>query len=859
MTAATVFALEPQPPEPSQRPLPHLPAVRAAQPPKIDGRLDDLVWQSATGSDAFTQQSPYDGAPPSEHTRVKVLYDDDALYVGFDCEQIHTPIVELLTRRDRDSESEWVWVYVDSRNDGKSAFIFAVNVAGVLADGQIIDQTTQAWDWDENWEGKTARTPHGWSVELRIPLRVLRFDGSLPVQSWGFQATRFIADRQEADLWAYFPREVASPVAFLGRLDDLRNLKAGGTLELRPFLLGEVARNDPGPNMAGSGWSPGGSLGLDLRWHLAQDLTLDAAFNPDFAQVEADQVILNLTNFETQLPEKRPFFLEGIDAFSFPLQVFYSRRIGAAPPAPTTPVNAAGDPTEIPAESPAPATIYGAGKIVGRIGPDWTIGAMSALTGTNSLQFVNTTTGQYANRLAAPAAAFNVLRLKRELGGAGHVGLIGTAANRFEGDRTYPTDATGAQLCPSGALAPLGTRCFHDAYVGGADARWRSPSADYVATGAFIQTLVEGGPTQPLPELDGTVIGPGSTGSGGWFRVAKEGGRHLLWSAEYSGASRKLQYNDVGYMARQNLHHGKVALGWRTLDVGAYTLETTSALEVSDNRNLSGLDLGMLYELNTRIRLLNFSTVLLAADFGPSRFDDREVGDGAALELSRYLGGRLELYTDPRGRFTGSLSNQTQILAVGGFATTTQASLLVHALQRLDLELIPLVKWTAGEYRYIRQLASPPDGYYFGKLATKNASATLRATYTFTPQLTLQAYAQAFLASGTFTDSKSITQPAAGGSPVGTKITLANLAAAPRAVFASTDNPDFEDAAINLNLVLRWEYRLGATLYLVYTHSQIPTVPLTEFAPPAGLSPSAFHHGQTSDVVLLKLSYWWAS
>ena len=126
--------------------------------------------------------------------------------------------------------------------------------------------------------------------------------------------------------------------------------------------------------MLGSGFKLFGSAGLNLKWHLANDVTLDAAFNPDFAQVEADQVILNLTNFETFLPEKRPFFLEGIDAFSFPLQVFYSRRIGAAPTAPTVGTD------QLLADVPSPATIYGAGKVVGRLGPAWTIGALSALT-----------------------------------------------------------------------------------------------------------------------------------------------------------------------------------------------------------------------------------------------------------------------------------------------------------------------------------------------------------------------------------------------------------------------------------------------------------------------------------------------
>ena len=500
---------------------------------------------------------------------------------------------------------------------------------------------------------------------------------------------------------------------------------------------------------------------------------------------------------------------------------------------------------------------------MGRIGPDWTVGALSALTGTNSLQFVNTTTGRYANRLAAPATAFNVLRLKRELGGAGHVGLIGTAANGFEGDRTYPTDAAhhGHR---SSALRGRRLRSVAAAFTMPTSAAPTPAGGHRPPTtwprGAFIQSYVAGGPTQPVPELDGTVIGPGSTGSGGWLRVAKEGGRHLLWSAEYTGASRKLQYNDVGYMARQNLHHGKAALGWRTLDVGTYTLETTSALEVSDNRNLVGprsrhalraqhpapaaqLLVGA---PGRRLRPFAFRRSRGRRRRGPA--SSRDIGAAGSSSTPIHAGDS-----------PASLSNQTQILARRRLRHhhSGRACSFMRCSE-LDLELIPLARWTAGEYRYIRQVTSATD-YYFGKLETKNASATLRATYTFTPQLTLQAYAQAFLAFGTFTDSKSIGRSAAGASPVGTKITLANLAAAPAVSFAGADNPDFEDAAINLNLVLRWEYRLGATLYLVYTHSQIPTVPLTDFAPPAGSSPSAFGHGQTSDVVLLKLSYWWAS
>jgi hypothetical protein len=828
---------------------PHLTAVHAKVPPLIDGRLDDPAWRAAPGSSTFTQSFPFDGGRPSEKTVLRVLYDESAIYIGFDCEQIHTPIVERLTRRDRDSESEWVYVQIDSRNDGKSAYMFAVNIAGVLADAQIIDQTTYSWEWDENWEAKTARTKTGWSAEIRIPLRVLRFDSKLPVQSWGFQASRFIAQREETDLWTYIPRDVAAPIAFFGRLDGLSGLVGAGALELQPFALGYGRRR--GSSIDGSG-----SAGLDLKWHIAQDLTFDASLNPDFSQVELDQVILNLSTYETYLPEKRPFFLEGIDAFSFPMQVFYSRRIGG-PPLPPSLRNDASSSEEL-LDVPAPATIYGAGKLVGRLNPDWTIGALSALTAADHVSVYDHLNKITTSRLAAPITAFNVLRLKRELGSGGHIGLIGTGSSTFEETSSYPVVGGVNQLCPSGATPLLGSKCFHDGYVAGVDGLLRSPSGAYVVNGAFIESFIKGGPTVIQP--DGSPIGAGSTAPGGWLRVAKEGGKHLTWSAEYTGAGRQLNYNDVGYMQRQNVETFAASVGWRTLEPGKHTVDTTSALTVSDSRNNAWLELGQQVELSTRLHLLDFSSIFLAADYAPARFDDREVGDGTALERAGYVGGKLEYDSDPRRSVYATIGSQTQVMGAGIFATTVQASAVFHALPQLDIELLPQLTWAAGEYRYAWQSVGSYDPYLFGKLEAKNVSATVRATYTFTPRLTLQAYAQAFLASGHFSDLRALgTLPAAPGTAPrtpGMTVHLSELVAAP-AVPTTDPTPDFEEAAINASVVFRWEYRLGSTLYLVYTRSQIPLV--ETFTPPAVLDPHAFGHGATTDVVLLKLSYWWAS
>jgi hypothetical protein len=651
------------------------------------------------------------------------------------------------------------------------------------------------------------------------------------------QVSRFISERQETDIWAYTPRDVAGGVARFGRLDELRDLKRGGAIELRPFALGQLRRRNAGGDTVAQGYDARGSAGLDLKWHVTQDLTFDAAIFPDFAQVEADQLILNLTNFETFFPEKRPIFLEGGDAFATPLTVFYSRRIGSAPAAPTI-----DSMTQKLVDIPEAAVIYGAGKLVGRLDNRWTVGALSAITARNQVLIQQNADGTRTPSLVAPTTAFNVMRVKRDLGSNAYVGVIGTGATSLD-------EPTGApRTCPDTTPAAIGQRCFHDGYLGGVDGFWRSPSGDYVAGGQLVESLIEGGATPKL--RDGTVIGAGDHATGGWARIAKEGGKHVIWSAEYTGLGRKLDYNDLGFLPRQNLHELKTSVAYRTLDPGRLTIDTTTGLDVDARRSLTGVDLGQTYELYTRWHLRGFYTALLALDFATARFDDREVGDGTALERAGYVGGRLELTTDPRRPLAGSLASQTQFIGGGAFATAVQAGLTLHFIPQLELDVAPQVTYTRGEPRFAEQVT--PGDNFFGRLEATSAGATLHASYTFMPRLTLQTYAQLFLAAGHYSDFWQITMPA------GSKVRLANLTATNPGMLADTDpNPDFEQAALNINVVLRWEYRLGSTLFLVYSRSQVPSVELIQ-GRTGQLNLGAVSRGAAVDVILLKLSYWWA-
>jgi hypothetical protein len=830
----------------AERPVPHLRAVHVDQGPKLDGKLDDPVWQAAPALSAFVQNFPHEGAVPSEPTSVRVVYDSEAVWIGVACTQRTVPIIARLTRRDSPIEADSITIDLDTRRSGTTAFEFSVNAAGVLSDAFRFNDTEWSSDWDENWEARVARTPEGWSAELRIPLRILRYDTALPVQSWGFQARRYISARQETDEAAFIPRTAAGEVSRYGQLDDLRELNAPPPFEFRPFAVGLVRHRDPVPGVLTQGWDWGWSAGLDLKWHLTQSLTLDATFNPDFGQVEADQVILNLTTYEIRFPEKRPFFQEGADVFTTPMTLFYSRRIGLAPPAPALRTGAPFNEQLV--DLPSPSTIFGAAKLVGTIGRRLTVGTMTALTASNN---VDVQVGAArVSRIAEPWSLFSVLRLRLAAGKNTDVGFMATAANRFEPAVGYPPITDGVPqplLCPNGTLVGARDRCFNDAYVAGPDVRWRSPSGDYALNAQAIASTLVNGPPRQLP--DGNWIKRGNLGWGGTLYLAKQGGKHWLWELQYDVASKQLDYNDLGYMERQNQHLANASLIYRTTERWGKTVETNWRLKYSDRDTLNGLNLARSYALDTDGRFLNFWRWSATVEYRERHFDDREVGDGTTLERERLVSLELELDSDPRRRVYFELFTQAQRIGFTAQHYEADAKLTVRALSQLELELRPLGSYDSGEPRFAEG-GERPGELLFGKLTAASVGATLRATYSFTPRLSLQVYTQLFLAYKHYDQLSAFT---AAPGQLGPIVRLADLR--PSGAVPAL-NPDIQEGVLNLNAVLRWEYRLGSTLYLVYARSQTPNVMLMS-GESSRLDLGAIRRGPAVDVLLLKLTYWW--
>jgi hypothetical protein len=820
---------------------PHLVAVRTAQPPRLDGRLDDAVWRAAPASDAFTQKKPVDGASPGDPTIVRVLYDDEAIYVAIDCVQ-RAPLVASLTRRDRNVEADRVSVALDTRGDGKTAFELSVNAAGVLADTLRFNDTETSTEWDENWEAKATRTAQGWAAELRIPLRALRFDARAE-QSWGLQVRRYVSARQEVDEWAHIPRAVAGEVSHYGRLEGLRGLHAPTSVELRPFVAASLRRHDAEAAPLARGVEPGFAAGLDLRWHLGPRLTLDVALLPDFGQIEADQVALNLTSFETYYPEKRPFFLEGRDLFTTPLQLVYTRRIGRAPPAPALREG------ESLVRAPVPSVIYGAAKLVGDLGEGLSVGELVALTGRQEVD-VAQAGGGTQGRAADPLASYKVLRIKRALGSIAHAGLTLTAVNRLDRGADYPLlPATSPHerrisLCPGGEQVPAGARCFHDAYVGALDLHLRSASGEYTADAQALVSLIQGGPPRTL--RDGTTIRSGDAAPALHVHAAKEGGRHWLGHLTYQRFDRKLDFNDLGYLERQNLHRIHAELAYRTLEPWGASRDTYTKVTYHDRYDLDGLSQSRSFVLDTFVRWKSFWTLNADLHLRTKRHDDREIGDGAALERAGLGGFYAAFSSDARGRVSGELWTNVNLIE-GGFDCTGGGRLSIRPLPHWDAELLPSWIVAGGEPRYI---TTRGGSYLFGKQRAEGLGLTLRSTYTFTPELTLQAYAQVYVDALHYAGFTSA--PARGA---GTVVRLADLRPA---AIDGTESPNHRGGTLNLSVMLRWEYRLGSTLQAVFTHAQTGSVTT---ALDDGLAPDLRFAlpRPAEDAVLLKIAHWWGS
>ena len=811
-------------------------SVRAERAPQIDGRDDDAAWRDAQIIDQFLEYDPNPGAETRFKTEARVLYDDKALYVVvrmFD--PAPDSIVSLLSRRDVRTASEQIKLMIDSYHDRRTGFEFCLNPAGVKRDFYVYNDNNEDPSWDAVWDVATAIDSTGWTAEFRIPFSQMRY-ANKPAHTFGLMIVRDVARTGARISWPLYRRDVQGYVSQSGTIDGITGIMAPRRIELAPYVVTQNAtRRDAA---GGFGRAHQTTVGADLKMGLGPNLTLDATVNPDFGQVEADPAVLNLSAFEQFFAERRPFFLEGTGIFTYRVQcddidtgcngLFYSRRIGRAPQL----AGSFGD-----ASSPTATTILGAGKVTGRLGNGLSIGLLNAVTGEEAGTL---------GRAIEPRTNYVVGRVRQELrGGRSDMGVMFTATNRA-------LDATAEPLLRDAA------------YTAGVDARHRFWNDNYEVYASVTGSLVRGSPealarTQldgvhnfQRPD-DGVAYDPTRTrlfGDAQRISLSKFGGGVTRFQSVYQRFSPEFEINDVGFLSRAD---EQLFRNWFSLNFNTPTRIYQRAFHNFNHWSYwtaGGLPTETGFNYNGHVQLRSFWWVHAGGNLNGNGavYDDRAARGGPAVRRSRSRNVWAGLETDTRKKYYASLFAGTGRSDAGeSHDWYVNPSVTLRLASRLSGSVGFNYSHAVNDNQWRANFGAPTSDtthHTFARLDQTTLSLTARVNYTFTPGLSLQVYAQPFVSDGTYSDWRELSdtprsaqyheryRPYAGGDPGG-----------------------FESLQFRSNTVLRWEYRPGSTLFLVWAQGR------QQFDG----SPHEFDLGRTrrelfslhpDNTLLVKLSYW---
>ncbi len=820
---------------------PALFAVRAVESPRIDGWLDDEAWSEAPVARDFVQYRPDPGQPASERTEVRVLYTDDAIYIGarmFDSDP--AGIIRRLARRDEEVTTDAFHVAIDSYFDHRTAFRFSVSVAGVQSDGLLFSDTDEDPDWDAVWESATRTDASGWAAELRIPFSQLRFAASARdggASTWGINFRREIARLEESSVWSPLPEDGSRVVSAFGTLRDLEDIRPRRSLEVRPYVLSSATR---APGTADDPFHSATDLretvGGDLKYGITDNLTLNVTVNPDFGQVEADPSVVNLTAFETFFPEKRPFFQEGADIFDFALgapddqnneSLFYSRRVGRPPQGFVT---APSDYQQVPEAT----RILGAAKLSGKTADGWSVGFLNALTSSEMARFAGPL-GTLGEQLVEPVTNYAVGRVIRDFrDGESAIGLIATATNRRP-------DA-------GGALAFL----TDQAYTGGIDFRHRFGNGNYEINGHVIGSTVSGSAEAieriqrssthyfQRPDLEHVGLVPTRTrlsGSSSTLTFSKVSGGNWRYGLFAENRSPGFEANDLGFQQNSDYRVGAAWVSyqqfrpqWAFRNWGV-NMATWSGWNFGGERQFTGGN------VNGNFQLRNFWRGFAGFNQEWAGLASTQLRGGPALYQPSQWNSFGGIFTDSRKAIgLGAIFN-----AGGEYSTATHRwgispNVRLQMSSRLQLNLGPSLQWNERAWQFVsRPGASDGTHYVFARLSQRTVSITTRLNYTFSPDLSLQFYAQPFVSAGNYDRFMEVADPRAsdfsdrfrtyGENEIrrveanGFGLYQIDSDRDGTADFGFAD-PDFNVKSFRSNLVLRWQYRPGSTVFLVWSRDQ---------------------------------------
>ena len=815
-------------------------AVRAEEPVVIDGVLNEEAWQGKSAGD-FVMNDPVDGGVPTERTEVWVAYDDANLYVAARLwESNPQAIKRLLGRRDDEVDSDWFTFSVDPYYDRRTGYAFSVNPAGSIQDYTLTNDVGKDYTWDGVWDSKARIDGDGWIVEMRIPFNQLRFPKK-GEYVWGVDFRRVVKRKQERGGFIWVPKEEIAYVSRFARLEGIRDIDPGRHLEIIPYAVSQAQFK---PAESGNPFERGhtfvGNAGFDVKAGLKSNLTLDATVNPDFGQVEVDPAIINLSAYESYYEEKRPFFIEGASLFNgfgrggvfinaninWPSpQFFYSRRVGRAPQ---------GSPShEGYVRYPDRSSILGAVKLTGNLGGGWNLGFVNALTARESAE-VDVLGTRFRDEVE-PFSTYGAFRAQKDI---------------HEGRSGYGVIATGVvrDLRDEGLKAILNRNALSFAFDG-----WTALDKKkiWVVNGWVGATRVEGSREDILrlqtssmhyyqrPDASHVEVDPTATSLAGWgarFNLAKQQGR-FLFLASFGALSPGFNPNDAGFQytssdkinfsilpAYQWTKPGKVFRSFmlmggpfRNYDFGGNKIWDGALVSLEGQLwNYWGFNMMIAYNPDSTSNALTRGGPLA---LNPAGYEvDLNVSTDSRKAV--VLEGSGQIYRSPSvGQdVTGSLEFRWKPRPNFNLSFTPSYSRSASAIQWVTRVEDPLMTATYGA-RYV-----------FGRIDQKMFSSEIRLNWVFDPKLSLQLYLQPFIAVGKYDEFKELARPKSysynvygdGPSTIADAKGLYTVdpdGAGPAAPF-SFGNPDYNMKSLRGTVVLRWEYRPGSLIYLVWTQNR---------------------------------------
>ncbi len=839
----------------------------------IDGVLDEAIWQTVTPVTDFTQREPDEGEPASERTEVRVLVGPDALFIGarlFDREP--DKIRATLVRRDVVSDFDYFIVNVDSRHDHNTAYAFTLTPSGAYQDAALGTDGQYDFGWDPVWEGAASRDEEGWSAEWKIPFNQLRFQ-SAEDAVWGISFTRVIARKQESATFPFTPRNETSGPHRYGHLTGLGEVREPGRLELLPYATARsehlyVSPDDPFRSQADQFYN----AGFDLKYGLTGSMTLDATINPDFGQVEVDPAVVNLTAYETYFPEQRPFFVEGSEIFRYGFpgpamgggnlgDLFYSRRIGRAPQGRFADVDAAF--TDVPAQS----TIAGAMKVSGRLG-DWSVGLLEAATLEEEGRYL-AADGARGTAVLEPFTNYLVGRTRRDFrDGNSALGGIFTAVNRDL------------------STAPLESTLHSGAYVAGLDFNHMWNNREWFLTGTLTGSHVRGSEEALLltqlasaryfqrPDADHTELDLTRSSLSGWrgsLAAGRRSGDHWRGGVSLEAKSPGFEANDLGFETQVDRWGVAAPLQYLSLVPNRVTRFYQVDLVPDLRWNFAGDLMSASVFLGSVQQWANFWQSSTALSLRPE-VDSDALTRGGPMSRSP-AGGNISQWiaTDQRKPYTLSLNANYSWNTRGGWGTNAGVGVTFRPSSAMEVSLSPSHNRVHAVAQYVRAVTDAAAErtygrrYVFSDLDQTTLSMSTRVSWTFTPRLSLQLFAQPFLASGDYERFKEMHQPGTWdfdvyGEEAGTVTAITGGyridpdGSGPASAF-TLGNPDFSVRSLRGNAVLRWEYRPGSTVYLVWQQQRSGFDPSGEFR--FADDADALMNLPPENVFALKVSYWW--